>query len=293
VRPENNNDTVSEGIGYGMLSAVLATDRSTFDGLWRYAQKYLDSNGLMNWQIGSDGRVIGSGSAADADEDIAYSLYLASQKWGSTYTNDAIKYITSMLAHDVSPVNNLTPGDGWGATPIVNPSYLSPNFYRAFARLTGVSRWNLVADHASSWLLSLSNASTGLLPDWINEDKTSANISFDANKNDFYYDATRAPIRALFNYKTDHDANSYTILKRQSDFLNRIGISNLRSGYTMSGAPITGYLDTTFLTSYTAAAQIDPTSDFGKNMLAKLINTPPTSYFGTSLRTLLLLIISN
>ena len=34
-RPENGNDTVSEGIAYGMLFAVYMGDKATFDGLWR------------------------------------------------------------------------------------------------------------------------------------------------------------------------------------------------------------------------------------------------------------------
>ncbi|MDP9151430.1 MAG: glycosyl hydrolase family 8, partial [Myxococcota bacterium] len=33
-RPESNNDTVSEGIGYGMLIAVSMNDQPRFDGLW-------------------------------------------------------------------------------------------------------------------------------------------------------------------------------------------------------------------------------------------------------------------
>src|SRR5437773_4621227 len=34
VRPENNNDTVSEGIGYGMLIGVYMNDKAMFDALW-------------------------------------------------------------------------------------------------------------------------------------------------------------------------------------------------------------------------------------------------------------------
>ena len=33
-RAENGNDTVSEGIGYGMLAAVYMGDQTTFDGSW-------------------------------------------------------------------------------------------------------------------------------------------------------------------------------------------------------------------------------------------------------------------
>ncbi len=43
-------DTVSEGIGYGMLLAVFFDDKATFDGLYKYSQLHLDNNnGLMHW----------------------------------------------------------------------------------------------------------------------------------------------------------------------------------------------------------------------------------------------------
>ena len=34
VRPENGNDTVSEGIGYGMLLSVYMGDKTLFDALY-------------------------------------------------------------------------------------------------------------------------------------------------------------------------------------------------------------------------------------------------------------------
>ncbi len=44
-------DTVSEGIGYGMLLAVYFDDKATFDGLYRYATVHANSNGLMHWKV--------------------------------------------------------------------------------------------------------------------------------------------------------------------------------------------------------------------------------------------------
>src|SRR4051812_29140098 len=38
----NSNDTVSEGISYGMLLAVYFDDKVTFDGLWAYKQAHSD-----------------------------------------------------------------------------------------------------------------------------------------------------------------------------------------------------------------------------------------------------------
>ena len=54
-RPENGNDTVSEGIAYGMLMAVYLVDKATFDGLWAYAKARRNGNGLMNWHYDANG----------------------------------------------------------------------------------------------------------------------------------------------------------------------------------------------------------------------------------------------
>ena len=41
-RPSDGNDTVSEGISYGMLFAVYMNDKTTFDAVWKYEQKHLN-----------------------------------------------------------------------------------------------------------------------------------------------------------------------------------------------------------------------------------------------------------
>src|SRR5262249_37987817 len=93
-------DTVSEGIAYGMLLSVYAGDKATFDGLWAYARKNFNSHGLMKWHLDKDGKPIddprypgsGSNSATDADEDMAFALLKAFDKWGGAqYKTDAKK----------------------------------------------------------------------------------------------------------------------------------------------------------------------------------------------------------
>ena len=50
--------TCSEGMGYGMLLSVYFDERNLFDDLYRYAKKYFNSTGLMDWSISVDGRVV-------------------------------------------------------------------------------------------------------------------------------------------------------------------------------------------------------------------------------------------
>src|ERR1022692_2629606 len=79
IRPENGNDTVSEGIGYGMLIGVFMNDKPMFDTLWAFAKSKFDSKGLMTWCVpsGMTNSCSGSGSATDGDEDMAYALLMA------------------------------------------------------------------------------------------------------------------------------------------------------------------------------------------------------------------------
>ena len=51
-----------------MLLAAYIGDLPTFECLWSFAKSELDNFGFMNWQISSDGNVLGSGGATDADQ---------------------------------------------------------------------------------------------------------------------------------------------------------------------------------------------------------------------------------
>ena len=293
IRPENNNDTVSEGIGYGMLLSVFAKDKQTFDGLFAYAKKYFDERELMNWDISATGSVIGTGSATDADEDMAYALTKANTIWsGNSYSDDANHLIMSIKKTEVTSENFINPGDNWGNTQVMDPSYIAPSYYRIFAQTTGDTQWNTIAQVNSAWMAKAANSSTGLLPDWINADLSPASNNFDQHQHDFWYDAIRTPIRLLMTYIADKDPNAQMILQKQAAFYNGIGVSKLLSGYTLSGSPLTNYLDTTFISGYTAAGQIDPSSSYAKSMVAKLLNQNPDGYFGTSLRALTLFILA-
>ncbi|HUD43990.1 MAG TPA: glycosyl hydrolase family 8 [Patescibacteria group bacterium] len=294
VRPENSNDTVSEGIGYGMLLSVWAGDQPTFSGLWSYAKKYLDSNGLMNWDINSSGSVIGSNGATDADQDMAYALVLANSKWpGNGYDSSAKSLINAIMKTEVNSSNVVNPGDGWGSTTTVNPSYISPAYYPAFAQMTGDTRWNDVENASNAWLLKASNSSTGLVPDWLNVDLSPATgISWDVYPSGFYYDALRTPIRMLLAYKTNQNQAAQTLLQKQAAFLSGVGCSKLVSGYTLSGQPLTSYLDTAFKSAYAAAGQANPSSSFANDSLQTLLSDNSNSYFGSTLRALSIFVIA-
>src|SRR5690606_1381411 len=45
------NSTVSEGIAYGMMLAVIMGDQPTFDALWKYSQLWVIDKGLLHCYI--------------------------------------------------------------------------------------------------------------------------------------------------------------------------------------------------------------------------------------------------
>jgi endo-1,4-beta-D-glucanase Y len=232
-RPTNANDTVSEGIGYGMMGAVYLADRATFDGLWAYAQARLDENGVMNWHYDAGGAVLdGGGGATDADEDMAFALVMADAQW-SGYADAAKTLIGHILDHEVEAGSNvLKPGDRWGGSDQTNPSYLAPAYYRVFASYTGESRWMSVVDASYTLLGKCANAKTGLVPDWCNADGAAQRSSH------YSYDACRTPWRLAVDACWNGEPRAQVLLARVSAFFGKLGAANIKDGYGLDGTPL-------------------------------------------------------
>src|SRR6185312_10496304 len=131
--------TVSEGIGYGMILSAYLGDRATFDGLWSYAKSHFDANGLMNWKIDANNGTIGFNAATDGDEDMTFALIAADKRWGG-YSADASAMIGKIMAHEIEPNTWVVkPGDVFGGSNLLNPSYFAPAYYHLFAGYTGNS----------------------------------------------------------------------------------------------------------------------------------------------------------
>ncbi len=83
-----DDQVASEGIAYGMLLSVAMADQPLFDGLWKYYQDHLDTNGLMNSKTdkceapGNNK----SNAATDADLDATMALVQAASRWPGATT---------------------------------------------------------------------------------------------------------------------------------------------------------------------------------------------------------------
>ncbi len=228
-RPGDSNDTVSEGISYGLLFSVYMNEKDTFDKLWKYEQKFLDSSGLMNWHINSDGSVAGRNSATDADEDIGFALVMADKQWGG-YTATAKAYLAVLSSNDFQSDGTIKGGDMYVA---VNPSYLAPAFYRAFAAYTGDTRWTTILDRSYDILNGAANSSTGLVPDW----------STGGGGGNYSYDATRTPFRLALDAAWNDEPRAKALDGKMAAFFAGVGVANIKDGYHLDGTP-TGTLST-------------------------------------------------
>src|SRR5450432_370160 len=250
-RTESGNDTVSEGIGYGMLIAVYMGEQTAFDQLWRYALKNVDGKGLMNWHLNPGGGVAqgGDGSATDADEDMAWALVMADRQWGGkgtladTYLSYGKGLIQKIWQNDIDHGRGEMPKAGDNAMDDrTNPSYFAPAYYKVFAKVTGDANWNKVVDASYSIInqsLAHGNAANGLVPDWCS--------SNGSPQGDYRYDACRTPFRIGLDACLFNEARAKTYLAKTSTFFTGVGAVNVKDGYTLAGAPLGMGLNSAFL----------------------------------------------
>ncbi|MEO7032760.1 MAG: glycosyl hydrolase family 8 [Polyangiaceae bacterium] len=246
IRPENANDTVSEGIAYGMLISVYMNDQPMFDALWTYAKGKLDGNGLMNWHLDASGSVMDGGGATDADEDMAYALLMAGAQWGGTYNASAVTLINAIWDKEVEGGSNvLKPGDNFGGSSQTNPSYFAPAYYRAFAKATPAHAWAAVVE-SSYTILGLASGANGLVPNWVNASGAGVDgPGNDSNGLYFGYDACRTPFRIALDFCETGEPRAKAYLDKLVTFMNTAGgvrLAQLKDGYTSAGANPPGTL---------------------------------------------------
>jgi endo-1,4-beta-D-glucanase Y len=254
----DNNDTVSEGIGYGMLAAVYMADKATFDGLWSFAKAHFNGKGLMNWKITSSGSVAGDGQngATDADEDMAWALVMADKQWGGTYLTDAKTLINAIYANEVEAGSFvLKPGDAFGGSDTLNPSYLAPSYYRVFGAVTNQAGWAQVVEKSYAILAAAANPQTGLVPDWC----TASGSPASGHSANYTYDACRTPYRVALDYCENGEPRALAFASKVVGFFATSTPNAMKDGYTLSGSATgTVFGQMAFTAPMSVAATVDP-----------------------------------
>jgi endo-1,4-beta-D-glucanase Y len=247
------NSSNSEGIGYGMLIAVYMDDQPTFDGLWQYEQLHRGKNGLMEWEIAPDGKVIGSGAASDGDEDMAFALIMADARWGGsgalagTYRDAALAQLDLIWKFEVDHSRNdtLMPGDQFDGAQVINISYFAPAYYRAFAAFSGKPEWQRVVESSYSVLEATlnadnRNADNGLVPAWSTPEGVPMAPPGSGHPTHHQLDSCRTPFRIAQDYCWFGEARALRYLEKIGKFHAQVGVSKLLDGYNLDGSSYPG-----------------------------------------------------
>lgn len=174
------NEAVSEGIGYGMLLALICNDQPNFNKIFEGANSCMWGSQSYSCWSWANGGCKQSGAATDADLDIALALVFADKlqekgywtpynKSGITYKSRATQLIggikTTMTSGDI-----LLPGDAWGGDGFnnINPSYFSVAAMRVFNEYQSTHDFTSVINKCYTILESTSNYRKGQAPDWCN-----------------------------------------------------------------------------------------------------------------------------
>jgi hypothetical protein len=288
---------VSEGMGYGMLLAVLFAGhdpqaRTLFDGLLAvvrarpaYAGIPRDPNGkyLMDWRLNANGTSGGDGwNAMDGDLDIAMALLMADRQWGSAgtwnYLQEGKNTIGAIKSYNMKP-DGTTRGLA-NATTSRTSDYMFGHF-RAFQKATGDSFWSTVIDRSYylANLMQTSYSSAGLMPDFIvntgGELKAGSGPypspggwglgdgNYDAGK--FWWNACRNPWRFSSDYLLSGDARTKQLTTGLINFFKKQAgssgdVTQIGTGYALDGTRLawtSGWNAAAFMGPIMAGACVD------------------------------------
>lgn len=204
----NNMISHSEGQGYGMLLAVAANDRETFDRIWGWTRANLlvrdDKLAVWRWEPGGRPAVSDMNNATDGDILIAWALAEAAELWAELSYRVAGRRIAvevgrKLVLYKQKPGAIILPAIyGFGAEdrkdgPIINLSYY---VFPAFARLPLVAPeydWPGLTQAGLDFIKLSQFGESGLPTDWISvqNGKVSPAKGFKAQ---FSYNAVRIPL---------------------------------------------------------------------------------------------------
>jgi endoglucanase len=272
VKGKGTTICVSEGQGYGMLIMVLMAGydkdaQSIFDGMYQFADAHPSNKSpyLMSWSI-LKGCVTNSygdnrTSATDGDLDIALSLLMADNQWGSNgkinYRAAALKILPAILKHEVNAKEHtilLSDANVEGDYDFndIRSSDFMPAHLRVFNEFYPNDEWTKVIDKMYQVFGNIQNQysnKTGLLPDFMvyrHGKYSPAKAKYLESKHDgaYYYNACRVPFRVAVDFLFFGDPRAKKILNPISGWIQRRTanhVDKIRAGYHLNGEPISGH----------------------------------------------------
>ncbi|MFK7931569.1 MAG: glycosyl hydrolase family 8 [Myxococcota bacterium] len=224
--------STSEGQAYAMLRAAWSDDRATFERVRGWSIRNLQrgkSSNLPAWRWGQrpDGKwgTLDGQPASDSDQLMAFALLIAAERWSEpTYRTDAVALLHTIWDQETRVVGGrrMILAGPWAMEqdPVqVNPSYLMPFAYRAFAKADAEHDWNSLVD-SSYDLLERTTTAYGLPPDWAWVDATTGEIvappGSQTHMLSFGYDAFRAPWNLAAEVQWHDETRARVLLARMS-----------------------------------------------------------------------------
>jgi endoglucanase len=278
----NGGISHSEGQGYGLLLAVLAGDRATFETMlaWTEANLARTDVALFTWKYDphQGNPVADPNNATDGDILISWALATAAKRWGGHHwaaRSEAIRAaIRQHLVIERHGRHLLLPGRlgfAEGDTVTLNPSYFIWPAFDAFAALDGDGTWAAVISDAESVLRDARFGPAGLPSDWIEIGADGKVVPAHDHPPRFGYDAIRIPLYAVAGRRA-------SLARPVADFWRTEGGANARPPAWID--VITGERATW------------PLSAGGMAILRRTLDLPPapealdTNYFSAALQAL-------
>jgi endoglucanase len=177
---DTGDRTTSEGQAYGMFFALVANDRSRFDGLVHWTELNLAAGDLTthlpswSWGKGANNKwgVLDSNSASDADLWMAYALLQAGSAWKDAhYTWLGTALAKRIAAEEVTQIAGfgtvLLPGaKGFHSNGVyrLNASYLPPQVLIGLGHELPDGPWQQIEEKVPDILRG--SAPNGFICDW-------------------------------------------------------------------------------------------------------------------------------
>lgn len=234
--------TVSEGMGYGLLIALFQNDWDTFNKLFLYVYNSVTrdygntGSYMMPWIMESFSEYKDLSAATDADLDIATALILAyfklasvSPDLASVYLSHAMNIINSIWDDVIMGLCNqnylVCSGNSsmWYSAPVVfNLSYFSPVAYRLFQVVDPNHDWNAVINANYAYMKTAQNIGVGLTPDWSDATGSpvlSPNGSSTNSYNTYGKESVRTSWRIAWDYYWFGTPEAKEVLDKMASFI--------------------------------------------------------------------------
>jgi endo-1,4-beta-D-glucanase Y len=301
-----------------LMAGYDTAAQKIYDGLYQYYKLHPSKKSpyLMAWAQAKNFADIDGTSATDGDMDIAYSLLLANEQWGSKGNVNYLKEAQLMIA-DIKKFEINHETFSVLLSDAVEPesedyydtrsSDFMPAHFKAFAKATKDNFWIKVVDKNYALFKLLQDEyspDAGLVPDFIEHIKRkpgAARPHYLESKYDgaYNYNACRVPWRIATDFITTGD-------KRSKEFIGKINKwirettqnnpDNISAGYTLAGDDIKNryYEAMSFIASFAVAATIDANNQQWLNKLWNYVlsfNTDQFEYYRNTIKIIRIIIL--